>query len=142
MENQEKSPTLGDINEEWSRVKPRLEQLCIDNPQDWTPLDVKRECTEGCGIFFCNDEGFVVVKIYTSEYTGEKTFFIWIACAYELGHEYVKKHLPFFDFIANKMGCKWIETASPVDALEPYLVDCGFTVRTRFFARQVNEFET
>ena len=136
------SPRLGSIRDDWDVVGPILRELCQNYEQAWIPEDIYAECVSGKSLYFCTAEGFVVCKTYVEEYSGKEVFFIWVACAYDQGKELVGVHLDFFVKAARSLNCARIETASPIPALEAYLTGKGFSVPTRVYEVNLDEFES
>jgi len=133
----DQSPEPGDIKADWSKVRPALEEIARANPQSWIPEDIYSECVHGLASYFAAPEGFVIAKITRDDMNGDVSLFIWIAYSYELGGGNVHKYMPYFEKVAVELGCGYLETASPVPELEPYLVNAGWKVKTRVFVKEV-----
>lgn len=87
-------------------------------------------------------DGFVILETRADEYSKEEVLFIWVAYAYNRDQDLVGLHLRFFEGIARQLGCTAIETSTPVDALEPHLINAGFKLLNRTFVRPLNEQQT
>lgn len=125
-------PVEGNIKDDWARVRPTLEELCSLYEQTWIPEDVYAACVHDPNTtYFTTPDGYVVAQY------ADGNLFLWVAYAFNRGHNLVGKHLPFFEQLARMVGASKIVTASPIDELEGYLRSCGFDVQTRYFERPV-----
>lgn len=133
-------PVLKDIRDEWDWVKFALEDLKSQIPSlTWRVEDVYAECLYGHALFYTAEEGFVIINVITDQYTKERTLHFWICWAEVLGGHNVIKYLPFFENVAKQLECKYLEVWTPVDQLEVYLKENGWSLDTRVFTRRINE---
>ena len=133
-ENHLSNPVLADIRDEWGWVGPALQELKTQIPSlTWRPEDVYAECLYGNALLYVASEGFRYNKRYNgSVYEGPYAAFLdcW---ARELGGNCVIKYLPFFRNVAQQLECKVFEVWTPVEELEPYLKEEGWSLDTRIF---------
>ena len=138
-ENHLSDPVLADVRDEWGWVGPALQELKTQIPSlTWRPEDVYAECLYGNALLYVASDGFVITNVITDQYTKDRTLHFWIACAQELGGNCVIKYLPFFQNVAKQLECKFFETWTSVDELEPYFKSEGWSLETRIFKRQVD----
>ncbi|WP_291812675.1 hypothetical protein [Limnobacter sp.] len=140
VENHLSDPVLADIRTEWDWVGPALHELKEQIPSlTWRPEDVYAECLYGDALLHVALEGFVITNVITDQYTKDRTLHFWICWARELGGNCVIKYLPFFRNVAQQLECKFFEVWTPVEELEPYLKEEGWSLDTRIFTRRVDE---
>lgn len=133
-------PVLKDIRDEWGWVKFALEDLKSQIPSiTWRVEDVYAECLYGHALLYTAEEGFVITNVITDQYTKERTLHFWICWAEVLGGQNVIKYLPFFENVAKQLECKYLEVWTPVDQLEVYLKENGWSLDTRVFTRRIDE---
>jgi hypothetical protein len=133
------NPQLGDLRADWDKVEPALLELLQRAPHHtWRPIDVYAAVYSGDALYMCTRDGFVILETSTCPYTKEKALFIWVAYAYNRNQDLVGLHLRFFEGIAKKLGCTSIKTSTPIDELEPHLINNGFELSTRTFVRPLN----
>ncbi len=133
-------PVLADIRDEWDWVLEGLQDLKERIPSlTWRPEDVYAECRYGNAVLHVAKDGFVITTVITDPYTKERTLHFWIAWAREFGGNCVIKYLPFFENVAQQLECKFLEAWTPVDELESYFLQQGWSLDTRIFTRLVDE---
>ena len=49
------------------------------------------------------------------------------------------KHVQWFEELARKAGCRYIEARSSVSQMEEYALKQGFSLNTRVYTKEVNE---
>ena len=77
---------VGNIREDWDRVRPYIQSLLDACPNlSFRAEDVYAEVVAEHAVYWKAPEGFVVSTTEVNRFTGQKTFFIWIACAYKRG---------------------------------------------------------
>ncbi len=139
VENRLSDPVITNIRDEWDWIRPALVELKEQIPSlTWRPEDVYAECLYGKAVLHVSPEGFVITKVITDQYTKDRTLLFWIAWARELGGNCVIKYLPFFENVAQQLECNFLETWTPVDELESYFLQEGWSLDTRIYMRQVN----
>lgn len=133
------NPQIGDLRADWDKVEPALLELLQGAPHHaWRPIDVYAAVHSGDALYMCTRDGFVILDTRTCPYSKTKALFIWVAYAYNRNQDLVGLHLRFFEGIAKKLGCTSIETSTPIDGLEPHLINSGFELSTRTFVRPLN----
>lgn len=132
-------PVESNIREHWDFVRPGLEEIRSALEPAWIPEDIYTACMEGRSHLFTTDEGFVVLNTYKEPYTGRGVLFIEVAWAKDRGNKNVFKHTSFFEDLARKLGCSYIETGSPVDRLETYFKSAAWNLETRIYRKLVSD---
>jgi hypothetical protein len=49
------------------------------------------------------------------------------------------KHVQWFEELARKTGCRYIEARSSVSQMEEYALRQGFSLNTRVYTKEINE---
>jgi hypothetical protein len=83
--------------------------------------------------------GFLVLSTEIDPFTGDRTLLIWIAYVYETGKHNWMKHVQWFEELARKAGCRYIEARSSVSQMEEYALKQGFSLNTRVYTKEVDE---
>jgi hypothetical protein len=131
-------PTFAQVREEWVWVKRGIEEILAEQPQlTFRPEDVYAACLNGEAHLWVAPEGFVVTTVEVDEFTGAKTFLLWLAWAKNRGQSCAIKYLPFFAELARENGFKNIETRTPITALEDYFLAEGWKKNTVVYTRDV-----
>jgi hypothetical protein len=131
-------PIYASIRDHWDWAKMGLEEIVAENPRlTYMPEDVYASCINGQAHFWMAPEGFVITSTEVDGFTGNRTFYIWIAWAKERGQSCVIKYYPFFEQVAKDAGYKKIEVRTAVSALEPYLISEGWTKETVVYTREL-----
>lgn len=132
------NPTLANVRQEWVWVKRGVEEILAEHPQmTYRSEDVYAACLNREALLWVAPEGFVITTEQIDEYTGRKTFFIWLAWAKNRGQSCAIKYFPFFAQIAKQNGYSNIETRSPVSALEDYFLAEGWNKDTVIYTREL-----
>lgn len=138
VESPSSDPVIADIRDEWDWIRPALEELKEQIPSlTWRPEDVYAECLYGNALLHVAPEGFVITNVITDQYTKERTLHFWISWAKKLGGGNVIKYLPFFENVAQQLECKFLEMSTPVNELELYFTQNGWSLDTRIYTRQI-----
>ena len=134
----EDKPTFAQVREEWVWVKRGVEEILAEQPQlTFRPEDVYAACLNGEAHLWVAPEGFVITTAEVDEFTGAKTFLLWLAWAKNRGQSCAIKYLPFFAELARENGFKNIETRTPVTALENYFLAEGWKKDTVIYTREL-----
>jgi len=129
-------PIYASIRDHWDWAKTGLEEIVVENPHlTFKPEDVYASCVNGQAHFWMAPEGFVITTEEVDEFTEERTFFMWLAWAKKRGQSCVIKYYPFFEQVAKDAGYKKIEVRTAEKALEPYLLNQGWTKETVVYTR-------
>lgn len=132
------NPAYLQVRDHWHWVRPGIEEILAEQPLlTFRPEDVYALCLEGKAHLWGAPEGFVVSTTQVDQFSGKKTFFVWLAWARERGNHCVIKYLPFFTAVAREHGYNEIEVRTPHPKLEKYLVDEGWQKETVIFKRAV-----
>lgn len=130
------SPVFTDIRLHSDWVLPAIQDILDEQPQlTFTPADVYIACEEGSAGLWIADEGFVISTGVTDEFTGNRTFLIWLAWAKKRGENCVIKYFDFFEEVAREAGFINIEVRTPVRELEPYLLNENWKLDTVVYTR-------
>lgn len=131
-------PTFAQVREEWVWVKRGIEEILAEQPQlTFRPEDVYAACLNGEAHLWVAPEGFVITTAEVDEFTGEKTFLLWLAWAKNRGQSCAIKYLPFFAELARENGFQNIETRTPITALEDYFLAEGWKKDTVVYTREL-----
>ena len=134
----EDKPTFAQVREEWVWVKRGIEEILAEQPQlTFRPEDVYAACLNGEAHLWVAPEGFVITTAEVDEFTGAKTFLLWLAWAKNRGQSCAIKYLPFFAELARENGFKNIETRTPIAALEDYFLAEGWKKDTVIYTREL-----
>lgn len=103
-----------DIRQHWDFVKPGLESICDRFHTGWCPEDVYADCKHGEAWLYLaeKDKGFMVVKDYVNQHTGERYLFVWVLYAYE-GDDIIDRYMPALDNLAREHGYSKVRIESP-----------------------------
>lgn len=131
-------PTIADIRQEWAWVKGGIEEILTKQPRlTFRPEDVYAACVNGDAVLWVAPEGFVINTVEHDEYSGEKTFFIWLAWSKKRGENCAWKYIGFFEKTAKQCGFNQIETRTPIGALETYFLADGWAKETVVYTRDL-----
>lgn len=137
-EEPDSEPHIADIRREWHWVKQGVEEILAEQEQlTYIPEDVYAACLNRDTILWVAPEGFVVSQELEDEFTGDKTFFIWLAWTKHRGQSCAIKYYPFFAQVAKEYGFSKIETRSPIPALEGYFIAEGWKKDTVIYTREL-----
>ena len=129
---------LGDIKKEWDWVKPEIEKLLINIPQNYRPEDVYAACVFKEAALLISKSGFAVVTIKGDEYTDEKILFIWILCSVKVHTKYeLKCGWDKLEQFAKEAGCQIMETGSPLQKVGSYLMRNGWNLNTIEYSKRI-----
>lgn len=131
-------PVLAHIREEWDWVKRGIEEILAEQPQlTFRAEDVYAACLNEEAHLWVAPEGFVISTAERDEFTGARTFFLWLAWTKDRGQSCAIKYIPFFVNIAKENGFNNIETRTPVTALESYFLADGWRKETVIYSREL-----
>ena len=134
----EARPVLGNIREDWDYIRPCLDSLLETCPDlSFRVEDVYAEVVAEQAVYWKAPEGFVVSTTEVDQFTGKKTFLIWIACAYKRGNRNMLKYYPFFQSVAKQLGMEALEVRTPHNAIQPLLLDAGWKIDTVVYRFEV-----
>ena len=122
-------PVIGDIREDWDRVRVGVEAILQAHPQlPFRPEDVYAEVVAGHAIYWKAPEGFVVTSIEVDRFTPKKTLLIWLAWSEQQGQRNVLKYQDFFQKVAVEIGAEAVEVRTTVRQMEDILIDHGWEI--------------
>jgi hypothetical protein len=131
-------PLLANVRQEWDWVKRGIEEIIAEQPQlTFRPEDVYAAVLNGEALLWVAPEGFVITTEECDEFTGAKTFLVWLAWAKERGQSCVIKYYSFFAQAAKEHGFTSIEVRTPVTSLEGYLLAEGWKKDTVIYTREL-----
>lgn len=131
-------PVLANVRQEWIWVKRGVEEILAEQAQlTYIPEDVYAACLNGDAHLWVAPEGFVVSTEERDEFTGARTFLIWLAWAKDRGQCCAIKYYPFFARVAKQHGFNKIETRTPIPALEDYFLAEGWQKDTVVYTREL-----
>ena len=135
---QEDEPVVGDIRQDWDRVRPCIEWILQDQPHlSFRAEDVYAEVVSGNAVYWTAPEGFVVTTIEVDGFTSKKTLLCWLAWSEERGKKTVLKHFPFFKRVAAEHGMEALEVRTPHSGMEQVLLDAGWRLDTVVYRLEV-----
>ena len=122
-------PVIGDIREDWDRVRVGVEAILQAHPQlSFRPEDVYAEVVAGHAVYWKAPEGFVVTSIEVDRFTPKKTLLIWLAWSEQQGQRNVLKYQDFFEKVAVEIGAEAVEVRTTVRQMEDILIDHGWEI--------------
>lgn len=131
-------PYPADIRSEWEWVNTGVREILQQQPRlTFRPEDVYAACVNGDAVLWVAPEGFLVNTAEHDEFTGEKTFFIWLAWSKKRGEQIGWKYIDFFEKTAKQYGFSQIELRTPIGALENYLIIDGWKKETVIYTRDL-----
>lgn len=134
----EGKPTYALVREEWVWVKRGIEEILAEQPQlTFRPEDVYAACLNGEAHLWVAPEGFVITTAEVDEFTGARTFLLWLAWARKRGNNCAFKYLSFFEEVAREHGFQNIETRTPISQLETYFLADGWKKDTVIYTRDL-----
>lgn len=133
-------PQITDIRKCWGTIRNGIVAILEENPQlTFLPEDVYSECVNGRAMLFLSPVGFVVFTIETDQFTKDDSLLLWLAYTFETGHGNWIQHVEWFEKIARKCGCRFIEARSAVPQMESYALSNGWFLDTRVYVREVQD---
>jgi len=131
-------PVWADISENSYWVLPAVQEILDEQPQlKFSVEDVYNACHAGTATLWVAEEGFVVSTGETDQFTGDRTFILWLAWTMNRGQNCVFKYYDFFAKAAKEMNFKTVETRTPIRRLEPHLLAQGWTLDTVVYTREL-----
>jgi hypothetical protein len=104
------NPARANIREEWAWVKQGIKEILAEQPQlTFIPEDVYAACLNQEAHLWVAPEGFVITTAERDEFTGARTFLLWLAWAKNRGQSCAIRYLPFFTQLARDSGFKTLE---------------------------------
>ena len=80
----EDKPLLANVRQEWDWVKQGIDEILAEQPQlTFRPEDVYAAVLNGEALLWVAPEGFVVTTVEVDEFTGAKTFLLWLGMGQE-----------------------------------------------------------
>ena len=132
------NPAIVPIRDYWDEVRVGIEEILAEQPQlKFRPEDVYAACLNEEAYLWIAPEGFVVSSSEVCQFTGARTFLLWLAWAKKRGDNCAFKYLPFFEEVARKHGFQNIETRTPISQLETYFLADGWTKDTVVYTREL-----
>ena len=132
------NPVFANVRAEWDWVRRGIEEILAEQPQlTFRPEDVYAACLNKEAHLWVAPEGFVITTTDVDEYSGAKTFFVWLAWAKKRGESCVIKYYPFFAQVARENGFSRVEVRTPVAELEGYLLAEGCNKDTVIYTRDL-----
>jgi hypothetical protein len=132
------NPARANIREEWAWVKQGIKEILAEQPQlTFIPEDVYAACLNQEAHLWVAPEGFVITTAERDEFTGARTFLLWLAWAKNRGQSCAIRYLPFFTQLARDSGFKTLETRTPISALEAYFLAEGWNKDTVVYTREL-----
>ena len=132
------NPVFADIRQEWDWVKVGIEEIIAQQPQlTFRAEDVYADCVAEKAVLWVAPEGFVITSTEVDRYNGLKSMLVWLAWAKELGNNCVVKYWSFFADVAKEAGYDRLMVKTPVQKLEPYLVNQGWAKDTVIYTRDL-----
>ena len=122
-------PVIGDIREDWDRVRVGVEAILQAHPQlSFRPEDVYAEVVAGHAVYWKAPEGFVVTSIEVDRFTPKKTLLIWLAWSEQQGQRNVLKYQDFFQKVPVEICSEAVEVRTTVRQMEDILIDHGWEI--------------
>jgi hypothetical protein len=117
-------PRVANIREEWDWVKPGLEEILdLDPNLSWRPEDIYASVLSGESLLWVHPDFFNVSIVETDDFTGDKTFLLWISWARERGGANAVTYAKFYEDVARHLNCQHISTKSVQMPAVEYAID-------------------
>lgn len=117
-------PKPANIRQEWYWVLQGIEEILhLDKNLTFRPEDVYASCLSGESQLWVHPDFFNVVTIETDEFTGERTFLLWLSWAKERGGANAVTFASFYEDVARQCNCQRIATKSCQMPAVQYAVD-------------------
>jgi len=98
---------------------------------------VYKMCEDGQAILWVTNEWFVISTEEVDEFTGNRTFLLWLAWAKKRGTKAGISGTRFFEEAARYAGFSSIEIRTAVPSVVQYLQDTGWQLDTVVLSRQL-----
>ena len=132
------NPVNADIRSEWHWVKPGIEEVLREHPQlTFIPEDIYTACVTQMAGLWVAPEGFVITTSEEDQFNGKKTCLLWVAWTRERGQNCAMKYQDFFIELARNAGYNYIETRTPIAAMEKYFLGSGWGKDTVIYTREL-----
>lgn len=120
-------PVVGDIREDWDKVRFGIEDLLQRNPHlNFRPEDVYAACVSKDALYWKTDECFVITTIETESFSGNQILFMWIVYSWVHKQDVSSKYIGFFKKAAKGIGISVIETRTNITSLGAKFVKTGW----------------
>ena len=132
-------PRAADIREEWHWVRPAIEEILhLDPNLTYRPEDVYHSVLSGESQLWVHPNFFNVATIETDEFTGDKTFLLWLSWAKERGGANAVTFAEFYEKVATQLNCSRIETKScQMPAVEYAVSKVGWEITEITFGKDL-----
>lgn len=139
MDEKLHKPVFADIRENWSWVRPGLEEIIEEDPfLDVLPEDVYTACKTENAHLWVTDAGFVVTTGLTDPYTNKRTLLIWFAWAKQKGRNIAAECVGFFEQAAYDAGFSFLEVRTRYEQLGSYIESSvGWKRETVIYRRDI-----
>ena len=134
-------PRVANIREEWDWVRTGIEEILhLDKNLTFRPEDVYASVLSGESQLWVHPNFFNVATIETDEFTGDKTFLLWLSWAKERGGANAVTFASFYEDVARRYGCQRIETKSCQMPAVQYAVDkVGWEITEITFGKELRD---
>lgn len=132
-------PRVANIREEWDWVRQGIEEILhLDTNLTFRPEDIYASVLKGESQLWVHPNFFNVATIETDEFTGSKTFLLWLSWARERGGANAVTFASFYEDVARQYNCTRIETRSCQMPAVQYAVDkVGWEIREIIFGKDL-----
>jgi hypothetical protein len=132
-------PRVANIREEWHWVKLGIEEILhLDPNLTFRPEDVYASCVGGESQLWVHPNFFNVATIEVDEFTGDRTFLLWLSWAKERGGANAVAFASFYEDVARQCNCQRIETRSAQMPAVQYAVDkVGWEIKEIIFGKNL-----
>ena len=132
-------PKVANIREEWHWVKPGVEEILhLDPNLTFRPEDIYASCVSGESQLWVHPNFFNVATIEVDQFTGDRTFLLWLSWAKERGGANAVTFASFYEDVARQYNCQRIETRSAQMPAVQYAVDkVGWDIREIIFGKDL-----
>ena len=132
------NPVIVPIRNNWEQVRAGIEEILAEQPQlKFRPEDVYAACLNEEAFLWVAPEGFVITTSEVCQFSGARTFLLWLAWVRKRGDNCAVKYISFFEEVARKHGFQNIETRTPISKLETYFLADGWTKDTVGYTREL-----
>ena len=137
----ERLPVVSNIRREWDWVKAGLEEILhLDPNLTWRPEDIYASVISGESHLWVHPDFYNISTVETDEFTGEKTFLLWISYARQRGGANAVTYAKFYEDVARQLGCQHISTKSvQMPAVEYAVEKVGWGITEITFGKDLRD---
>lgn len=134
-------PQIANIRAEWDWVKEGLEEILhLDPNLTWRPEDIYASVLSGESHLWVHPDFFNISTVEIDEFTGERTFLLWISWARKRGSANAVTYAKFYEDVARQVNCQHISTKSvQMRAVDYAIKQVGWEITEITFGKDLRE---